>query len=329
MNLWSQIKPQKFSKFLAQGGFLSRNKLHFPPSQLISLRSNSAKKMERTFFRFAGIQMMVDENKEYNLEKARHMIGLAKQAGAHVVCLPECFNCPYSIDAFRPFAENIPEGPSTLMLQELANDLSIYIIGGSYPELELTQKGDRCYNTSVVFSPDGTIIAKHRKVHMFDINIPGKISFQESKTLSPGNQITIIETAFGRMGLAICYDIRFPEVAQICMQYGCKVMIYPGAFNMTTGPAHWELLLRSRAVDNQMFVAAISPARNPNSVYQAWGHSTIVNPWGDVIATTDHDEAIIYADIDLKQVEEVRAQLPILKQKRSDMYTLKQTFAWT
>jgi len=335
MNLLSQILPQKFSKILAQGGSLSRNKFHLPPSQLISRRSFSqvvAKKpLDRTMIPMACIQMMVHDDKKLNLENARRLVEKAKQGGAKLVVLPECFNCPYSTESFRPYAEeiaNADECPTLQMLQDVANQCSIYLIGGSFPEVETSGLVKRYYNTSLVFGPHGDIIAKHRKIHLFDVRIPG-MNFHESKYLSPGNEVTTFETVFCKIGLGICYDMRFPEVAQICWQHGCKLMIYPGAFNMTTGPAHWELLLRSRAVDNQFFVAGISPARNPNSEYQAWGHSTVVNPWGDVIATTDHDEAIIYANIDLKKLDEVRAQIPLTKQKRRDIYELRQNFVFT
>jgi omega-amidase len=127
---------------------------------------------------------------------------------------------------------------------------------------------------------------------------------------------------YGKFGLGICYDLRFPEYAQLlATTHGCEFLCYPGAFNTTTGPAHWELLLRGRAVDNQLYVAAVSPARDPDSTYQAWGHSTVVDPWGSVVSTTEHEEAIVYADIDLSRVHEVRQQIPVRIQRRHDIYS--------
>lgn len=162
-----------------------------------------------------------------------------------------------------------------------------------------------------------------QKVHLFDINIPGKITFKESETLSPGQSLTIVKTEFGNIGVGICYDMRFPELAQLYAQNDCRLICYPGAFNMTTGPAHWELLQRSRALDNQLFVATCSPARDTTSGgYVAYGHSTVVDPWGTVIATTEHGEDIVYADLDLAKVDEVRQNIPIRAQKRSDLYEL-------
>ena len=160
-------------------------------------------------------------------------------------------------------------------------------------------------------------------MHLFDIDVPGKITFKESETLSAGNDVTTFNTPFGTIGLGICYDIRFPELSQLMRNAGASVLIFPGAFNLTTGPAHWELLHRARAVDNQLYVATVSPARDSNDQnYQAWGHSSVVNPWGEVISTTMHDPDIVYATLDMKCVEEMRRNIPTSLQKRNDIYQL-------
>ncbi|CAE7889029.1 Nit2 [Symbiodinium sp. KB8] len=171
--------------------------------------------------------------------------------------------------------------------------------------------------------PLGTLIAKHRKVHLFDIDIPGKMTFKESETLSAGDSITTVDTPYGKIGIGICYDMRFPQLALAYRDSGCSLLVYPGAFNTTTGPLHWELLQRGRAVDNQAFVITASPCRNPDSKYQAWGHSTIVDPWGAIVATTEHEAATFVADLDLGQVETVRKQIPIMKQERLSLYPRK------
>ena len=131
-----------------------------------------------------------------------------------------------------------------------------------------------------------------------------------------------MDTDCGRLGIGICYDIRFPELAQIYSQRGVQLIVYPGAFNCTTGPVHWELLQRARAVDNQLFVATCSPARNPESSYQAWGHSTVVGPFAEVLATTGHESDIVYAEIDYQEIQERRTNMPLVKQRRDDLYTL-------
>lgn len=178
------------------------------------------------------------------------------------------------------------------------------------------------YNTCVVFGPDGAILTRHRKVHLFDIDIPGRITFRESDTLSPGSALALFDTPWGRAGVGICYDLRFPQLAMLLRQAGAAILFYPGAFNMTTGPAHWELLQRGRALDTQCYVAGVSIARNPASKYTAWGHSTIVGPWGDVLATTEEGPATVYADLDMGRVATIRDQIPVSKQVRGDLYSL-------
>ncbi|XP_035873902.1 omega-amidase NIT2 isoform X2 [Phyllostomus discolor] len=224
-------------------------------------------------FRLALIQLQVSSIKSDNLTRACGLIQKAATQGAKIVSLPECFNSPYGTNYFPEYAEKIP-GESTQKLSEVAKECSIYLIGGSIPE----EDSGKLYNTCTVFGPDGALLVKHRKLHLFDIDVPGKITFQESKILSPGDSFSTFETPYCRVGLGICYDLRFSELAQIYAERGCQLLVYPGAFNLTTGPAHWELLQRGRAVDNQVYVATASPARDDKASYVAWGHSTVVNP---------------------------------------------------
>lgn len=276
--------------------------------------------------KIALCQIRVVADKRLNIKAAEHAVREAHGKGAKIISLPEVWNSPYATSSFPENAEEIPpclddlskeKHPSTSLITSLAKELEIYLIGGSFPEKEK----ENVYNTCIVADPSGKIIAKHRKVHLFDIDVPGKITFKESDTLSPGNEISVFETPFCRIGLGICYDIRFPELSAALCQKGAQVLIFPGAFNLTTGPAHWELLQRARAVDNQLYVAAISPARSENADgYQAWGHSSVVNPWGEVIATTDEKPSIVYADLDMEQVAEMRKNIPTSQQKRPDLF---------
>ncbi|CAL8082182.1 unnamed protein product [Orchesella dallaii] len=270
-------------------------------------------------FRLGLVQMNVTEFKNFNLTTANTLIKEAVQGGANIVALPECFNSPYGIQHFKDFAEHIPNGVSSKLMSALAADYKVYIIAGSIPE-----RGDdgRLYNTSVTFSPTGELLGKHRKVHLFDIDVPGKIKFQESEVLEGGDNLTIIETEWCKIGVGICYDIRFPEMAQIYRQKGCDLLVYPGAFNMTTGPAHWQLLQQARAVDNQVYVATISPARNEKAGYVAWGHSMVVNPWGTIVVEAPEEQKVVFADIDLDYIKQVRSQIPVSTQKRTDLYQL-------
>ena len=160
-------------------------------------------------------------------------------------------------------------------------------------------------------------------MHLFDIDVKGRMTFRESDTLTGGSALAHFDTPFGRVGLGICYDMRFPLLAMLLRQAGCSILIFPGAFNTVTGPPHWELLLRARALDTQCFVAGCSPARNPDAKYQAWGHSTVVSPWGEVVATTDETPQTVFADLNLNRVDEVRAQIPVGHQARTDVYELR------
>ncbi|XP_069744817.1 omega-amidase NIT2 isoform X2 [Narcine bancroftii] len=269
-------------------------------------------------FRLALIQLMVSPLKASNYNRLGTFVKEAASRGAKVVALPECYNSPYGTNYFPEYAERIP-GESTRVLSEVAKEFGVYLIGGSIPE----EDDGKLYNTCTVFAPNGSMLLKYRKIHLFDIDVPGKIRFQESETLSPGSSLCTFDTPYCKVGIGICYDMRFTELAQIYTQKGCQLLVYPGAFNMTTGPAHWELLQRARAVDNQVYVAAVSPARNEKSSYVAWGHSSIVNPWGEVLAKAGSEETIIYADIDLKYLSGIRQQIPILKQKRHDLYCIQ------
>lgn len=277
-------------------------------------------------------QIHVDgKDKAKNLVNASNTItDLVKQSEGKckLVCLPECFNSEYATLAFPKNAEIIPsksslvdadKHPSTYMLITTAKELGIYIIGGSIPE-----QGDdgKVYNTCIVVDPQGEILLKHRKVHLFDIDVPGGIKFKESDTLSAGNCLSSFDTPYGKIGVGICYDIRFPEYAMALRQQGCFLIVYPGAFNMTTGPAHWELLQRARALDNQMFIATVSPARDETASYRAWGHSTVINPWGEVIATCEHEPKAFTVELDIPRVQNVRNSIPVFKQHRTDLYDL-------
>lgn len=269
-------------------------------------------------FKIALIQSNVTSDKIKNVEHAVELISTAKASFAELVVLPEIFNSPYGVQHFSKYAEEIPNGETCKYLSKCARENNIFIVGGSIPESE----GSRLYNTSTVWNPQGELIAKHRKIHLFDIDIPGKITFKESDALSPGNDITIFEVNKCKIGLGICYDMRFPELANIYRDKGCKLIIYPGAFNMTTGPMHWKLLLQARACDNQLYVAGVSPARDTKSGYVTWGHTMLVNPLGQVENETEDQETIVYGTLDMSKIDETRRNIPILQQRRTDIYNV-------
>lgn len=260
--------------------------------------------------------MMVIDDKETNIKKAVSMIKEAVSCGAQLVVLPEMFNCPYDNQKFIEYAEE-PENSKTLdAVAEAARRSEVFLVAGSIPELE----GEKLYNSSFIFSPDGDLMGSHRKLHLFDVDVPDGITFKESETLCPGSHITVLDTELCKLGVAICYDMRFPELLRLMTIKGAELIVIPGAFNMTTGPAHWDPLVRTRAIDNQVYLAAASPATNGNASYMAYGHSMIVDPWGDVLAQAGYSEEIIYADVEISRIKEIRNQLPLLKNRRRDIY---------
>ena len=272
-----------------------------------------------TKLKLALCQMNVIDNKKTNLKTASSMILDGVDNNADFIVLPEMFNCPYSNDKFIEYAESEDDSETLNTISELAGKNNVYILAGSIPEKE----NDRLYNTSYLFDRTGSIIAKHRKMHLFDIDVKDKIYFKESDVLTAGNEFTIAETEFGKIGIGICYDVRFPELARIMVENGASILFYPGAFNMTTGPAHWELMFRARALDNQVFSVGVAPALNEDASYHSYGHSIIVNPWGEVLTECDEKEQLVIHEIDLSEIEKIREELPLLKNKREDLYEVK------
>ena len=266
-------------------------------------------------FKLGLCQMAGTMDKDETRAIAEKFVREAAENGAQVISLPEMWDCPYSNDYFRDYAEPA-DGPTVEFMSRLAEELKVYLIGGSISELD----GDRVYNTSFIFDPSGRIIGRHRKVHLFDIDVEGGIRFMESDTLTAGNELTVVDTEFCKIGVAICYDIRFPEWFRKMALAGAQLIVLPAAFNMTTGPAHWDLSIRARALDNQVYMAANAPARVEDGVYVSYGNSCIASPWGDFIAHADEKPQIIYGDIDLDRVAAVREQLPLLKHRRPELY---------
>jgi len=264
-------------------------------------------------------QMISTKYKEQNIKKARIMIEEAANNGADIIVLPEIFNSPYQAKLFPEYAEPFP-GPTTNFLSRMARAYQVCIVGGSIIEKD---DKDHIYNTSYVFDDKGDLIGKHRKMHLFDIDIPGKVTFKESETLDAGNNIVVCQYKSVKFGLMICYDVRFPEMARAMALEGAHMIIIPAAFTFTTGSVHWDLSMRCRAVDNQVFVIAASPARDAASSYKVWGHSMVVDPWGTVIAQAGAEEEVLHAKIDLTTIDRVRNELPLIKHRRTDLYNLK------
>lgn len=266
-------------------------------------------------FRIASCQMDVVDDKNENIRHAVELIKEASNNNADIVCLPEMFNTPYDNDKFIENAEYEDDSITLEAMKTVADEESIILQCGSIAQAA----DDKIYNTAYLIDSNGKIIGKHQKMHLFDIDT-NTMKFKESDTLTAGDNITTIKTDLATISLAICYDVRFPEYWTLLNNNQTDIVIMPGAFNRTTGPLHWQTLIRARAIDNQYYIVATSPSQVDNPYYIAWGHSMIVNPWGNILANANEKEEIIYSQINEKDKIEVREQIPVLTNKRRDIY---------
>jgi omega-amidase len=265
------------------------------------------------------IQMTVLEDKLTNMKNAIEKIKCLAEEGADLIVLPEMFNCPYNNQYFSRYAEK-EGGEAWKGLSNAAKNNRVILVGGTMPEVD---DKNRIYNTCYTFDRNGKQIGKHRKMHLFDIDIEGGQKFKESETLSQGDSVTVFETEYCKIGTAICYDFRFPELARLMVMNGAKIIIVPAAFNMTTGPAHWEMMFRQRAVDNQIFTIGVAPARNLESSYVSYANSIVASPWGDIVIRMGELEETQIVEIDLDMVDKIREELPLMKHRRTDVYKLE------
>ena len=268
--------------------------------------------------KIALLQTPVLFDKKKNLDHAREKVREAAQNGAQLVILPEMFCCPYASRCFPAYAE--PKGGDIWQeLSHWAQENNICLVGGSFPEWE----DGRIYNTSFVFGPDGRQLAQHRKMHLFDVEFDGGQYFRESDTFTPGDHVTTFQYGGMTFGLCICFDLRFPELSRLMALQGAQAIIVPAAFNMTTGPLHWEIMFRQRAVDDQLYTIGVAPARDEQGVYVSYANSILCDPMGRVLTRAGADPCILYGDLDGCQVNSARRQLPLLTARRTDIYTLK------
>ena len=269
--------------------------------------------------KIAAIQMPTVADKMENVRTVKAYLEKIKDEKPDFVIFPEMFCCPYQTENFPIYAEE-EGGPIWQQLSAYAKQYGVYLIGGSMPEKDAE---GNVYNTCYVFDREGKQIGKHRKVHLFDIDVKGGQTFKESDTLTAGDSDTVFDTEFGKMGVMLCFDIRFPELSRMMVNDGARIVFVPAAFNMTTGPAHWELSFRTRALDNQIYMVGCAPARDVSAGYISWGHSIVTDPWGRVTGMLDENEGILLAELDMDYEEQVREELPLLKSRRKDMYKLE------
>lgn len=264
------------------------------------------------------IQVNPGEDKPANIEMAIQLIGDAAAAGATFVALPETFHCRGPNEVKFATAEPIP-GPLSKRLAEVASRHGIYLLAGSYNECT-DDEDPRLFNTSLLFSPSGELLAKYRKIHLFDAVIDGQVKAQESSRNRPGDQIVTAKTTCGTVGLTICYDLRFPELYRALALRGAEIVFVPSNFTLFTGRDHWEPLLRARAIENGLYIVAPATIGDGGGGFTAYGRSLVVDPWGTVLACAPDVEGVTLVNIDLARVDRVRQSLPSLRHRHPDVY---------
>jgi len=264
-------------------------------------------------FLAAAIQFQVGNDKAANLARAEDLVRAAARAGAALVVLPELFSWGGPRDQERTAAEPIP-GPTTERCAALARALRIHLVAGS-----ILERGDdraKVYNTCCAFDPSGALVGRYRKTHLFDVEIPGQVCVRESDTRLAGDEAVSVATELGRIGLSVCYDLRFPELFRRLADVGAEIVCLPSAFTFTTGAAHWEVLLRARAIENQTYVIAANQLGRGASGILNYGGSMIVDPWGVPIARAGDGETFVLGAIDLAYLARVRREIPCLAHRK-------------
>ncbi|MBU6487051.1 MAG: carbon-nitrogen hydrolase family protein [Burkholderiales bacterium] len=263
-----------------------------------------------TPFRVAALQMVSTPERERNLAQAERLIAQAAADGAQLVLLPEYFCFMGYKDADKlAVRETYGDGPVQRFLADSARRHGVWIIGGTLP-LAVTEPAPdttRVLNTTLVFDPSGTETARYDKIHLFNFE-KGAESFDEARTIRPGGEVRTFDAPFGRVGLSVCYDLRFPELYR--RMGDVALIVVPSAFTYTTGRAHWEMLLRARAVENQCYVLAAAQGGSHENGRRTWGHSMLIDPWGEIIAVLDEGPGVVAGDIDRARIDEVRRSLP-------------------
>ena len=267
--------------------------------------------------RVAVVQMNSQDDKARNVATALRLIEEAASTGARLISLPEVWTYLGLEAGNFATAEPIP-GPTSSLLSEAARRLGIYLHAGSM--LERAGDDGRLLNTTIVFDPSGEIVARYSKIHMFDVVLDGVASYMESNTVTPGEDIATLEIDGFTFGLAICYDLRFPELHRILALKGADAILLPAAFTMTTGKDHWEVLIRARAIENGLYMVAAAQVGSFPPGKWCYGRSMVVDPWGTVVATAPDTECVIVADLDKERIQTVRRQVPSLANRRPQAY---------
>jgi predicted amidohydrolase len=267
--------------------------------------------------RVALVQMNSQDDKGANLERGEALVAQGATWGPDLVVLPELWTYLGPRKRHAEVAEPIP-GETSELLARLAARYGVWIVGGSY--LEAVPETEPVYNTSIVVSPDGRLVARYRKLHLFDVDVDGKV-YRESATMRPGEETVVVDAGPARLGLTICYDLRFPELYRRLTDHGARIVTVPSAFTMDTGKDHWEPLLRARAIENQVFVLAAAQCGSHPPANACYGNAMIVDPWGTVLARAGYREGVVVGDLDLAAQGRLRESLPALQHRRRDLFT--------
>lgn len=267
----------------------------------------------------AVVQMVSGRDVSANLEAASRLVGQAAAQGAQLVVLPENFAvCQPDAVQSRAEVAGDPEGPLQAFLSALARENRIWLVGGSIPVRPARDDGDpRVFSTCLVYRPDGEIAARYDKLHLFDVDLnDAQGRYRESERFRFGDSIVTVDTPFGRIGLAVCYDLRFPELFRALAERGAEIIVLPSAFTRLTGQAHWEILVRARAIENTCYLLAAGQGGRHDARRETWGHSMVVDPWGVVLAGLAEGEGVAVAVLDARTLANVRERLPSLSHRR-------------
>ena len=266
----------------------------------------------------AVVQMNSGEDKSQNLSTAERLLIEAAERGAELAVLPELFTYLGRRAQHRAVAEAIP-GPTTELLTRVARERHLRLVAGSY--LEAVSGQERYFNTSLAIEADGSVVARYRKLHLFDVDVDGH-RYRESDTMASGQDVVVTKLGDVPVGLTICYDLRFPELYRRLALSGARIITAPSAFTLETGKDHWEVLIRARAVENQVFVLAAAQVGSHLPGLACFGNAMIVDPWGTVLARAPYQEGVVVAELDFDHQDRIRASLPALSHRRTEILGL-------
>lgn len=269
---------------------------------------------------FAAIQLNSSDSLSQNLKTSFERLNEARQNGAICAVLPENFAWMGSEQDPKSVAEYEGHGPVQQFLAESAKELGIWIIGGSHKLIVENDPNNRISNTTLVFNPDGQRTNRYDKIHLFDADVGEKERYVESEKYKPGEALSIVDLDFARVGLSICYDLRFSAMYQALRQQGADIIVVPAAFTVPTGRAHWQSLLRARAIENQVYIIAPAQCGTHSNGRITWGHSLCIDPWGEIISEIENEPGNIYCPVELQKLAEIRHKMPVLKHQRPASY---------